>query len=275
VEGNEVVSIERNLVMHIGGRQIVHVDGGDLGRSDSPAGEQGSTEPGAPSPGSRSRSSSAISDGQANLPDPATEALWRAQLLWLSELVPAEHSSRARDLVNSVLGMMDAAKALDAAPRGERQNQIEAMVTRSAACLEQATAPVPPALGRLQSLAVIRMQALSSSLAKVGGDGQGGGGGRVPSGRGEERGGGGGAPPRWSEKDKESILAIKGGGRIESLDGLTLAGQGGTITIKGGEMKLEATANVTISAPRITLTGGVIEIVGGETIVKGAPIRLN
>lgn len=89
--------------------------------------------------------------------------------------------------------------------------------------------------------------------------------------RGGGRGGGGAKVSDWSNqdhRDKTSILTIAGGGIIDSPNGLTLVGDGGSIRMEGGTM--------TLRAAKIVLQAEAIEIESsGETTVAGHPIRLN
>jgi type VI secretion system secreted protein VgrG len=97
-----------------------------------------------------------------------------------------------------------------------------------------------------------------------------GGVGSIEGGSGSARGGGGADVKPWTRtgNGQPSELNIaKGGGVINSPDGLTFNGQGGHISIKDGVM--------TLSATTIELTATTIRIVGDETIIKGTPIRLN
>jgi type VI secretion system secreted protein VgrG len=90
-------------------------------------------------------------------------------------------------------------------------------------------------------------------------------------GGGRGSGGGGAQVTDWSnkgKKDKESVMTIKGGGKIDSPDGLTLQVGGASIEIKDNTITLTA-ATIKLGATTISIAAS------GETKVTGAPIRLN
>ena len=206
VEGNEVVSIGKNLVMHIGGRQIIHVDGGGGSEeaADAPAdggdGAGGGDAVGGDAVGGRGQGGGAMGpttpDGDATTPYPFATT-----------------------------------------PEEMDDDEGEGLL--------------PPSEGT-----------------------------EAPHDAGKVDGGGGAKITDWTNKkdaSKVSVLDIKGGAEIKSVDGLTITGGDGmSIQFKGNQLLLKA-PTITLDATTIQLKGSsLISIVSdGETQIVGTPINLN
>ena len=102
----------------------------------------------------------------------------------------------------------------------------------------------------------------------------------APHDAGKVDGGGGAKITDWTNKkdaSKVSVLDIKGGAEIKSVDGLTITGGDGmSIQFKGNQLLLKA-PTITLDATTIQLKGSsLISIVSdGETQIVGTPINLN
>jgi hypothetical protein len=96
-----------------------------------------------------------------------------------------------------------------------------------------------------------------------GGSGRGRGGGGAGTGKKEEAN----VSP-WKNTGSTSMLSIKGGGVIDSPDGLTLAGQGGVVDIHGGVLLGSANVRVDLKAPQIGLAATDTVYVHGDAAVQ-------
>ena len=304
VHGSEVVTIDNHFIMHIVGRQLIQVDG--LNRTSDP---EGAEEPNPvvepPRVAAVPVAHAKAAPGLASAPDLGSVEEARAQ--WLVANLPRALYERGQRLLDTACetrleldSLEHQAQVILAAagtaagagstgmphtalhPEGAvalaaRANRLQQTASEA---LAEALQPAPPAFHEAQIRIIAQLQqssvraaAMNKALGQLVAEraaapvalepGEGYGGGRGT-------GGGGAKISDWSNKgdaSKMSLLKIAGGAAIDSSDGLTLVGQNSSITMQDG--------TITLTATKIVLKAGTILIDGGETDIKGSPIRLN
>jgi type VI secretion system secreted protein VgrG len=296
VAGSEVVTIDKSFVMHIAGAHVLHV-GGETGEASPEAGPQIDAAQGGPGAAPSAEAPATPEEAEAALKQVIARAARRkgAELVWLAEQLPDDFydeggrlEETARELSSRVTGLFFEARALSSlAPSPELpslakplEEQLAAVRERLAEQLEDALAPMPPALHRLQSALIEHLTATDRTAASAAEmlsrakDGEpppeaadvlgtlrgGGGGDRVFT----QDGKAGGQGFSWPENKAKNIPAGQS------------SGKGSTMTIKnGGTLEAPDGFRIVSGGSKIELTPGGILIDGPVVNVKGSPINLN
>jgi type VI secretion system secreted protein VgrG len=298
VQGSEIVTVEKSLVMHVVGQYVLRVDGGDATKKGADQAQQGA-QTGAPGPAALGPASTL-----AAAEDRARE-LGEAKLKWLvaslpealrsdgaelesatldaahrtSELGPAVASleRRANQEWGSVVSAVQSGETAATEPlaalaqqAGELGEKVAEARDAAAKALARASAEAAAELKKAQAAAAERLDAASAEAARLEG-----------------------SVARAKEQiSRAEVLAKatqsaeyaskgpfggsgKGGGGIPDsappsapVAGTTLDITGGG-HIKGDKFKIEA------GGCTINMEGGVLTIDGPQVVVTGKPIKLN
>lgn len=279
VEKSHAVTIQGDMILHVVGRHIVQCDG-----ASSSADEDDEEAAGTKDQEAAAEAEAAPGPAAARDDGTASTELTRARLLWAAERMPDDQYEAARAQVEAIEALAAelaslCSKALEVlAPEGEPARAatsaaIAAFGDRVAAAALDAMSTRSTTHPAMTSSAIDALRALHSdsvrARAALAGDAKG-----ESHLRGVIRGGGGfpqiPKPPTPPRSKDSHVVKMVGGYTMDSPDGLTLKGQGATLTMKGNKLEGKGDEIVFEAGSSITLK------VGGSTIeMKGESINIS
>jgi type VI secretion system VgrG family protein len=307
VAGNQVTVIEKNMVLHVVGRQIINVDGSGGSAGETPPEIDGAQEaPGeAPTPPQDAATGEAALEGFLRASSDVLGAVTR----WVTEAVPPEHYDTAMLMQRMAVSCLETAITLylesrtlandpppDVAPRAANGTlRVVALREMVASEIDQALKPQPSEMQRVQTATVDQLREAdrlaqaadriygqaargepAEPMTEVTGTMRGGGGAEDQFSKvGSREGGMFGHVKRALEEagqiDKASEMTIKGGGTIYSDDGFKIVCGGNTIELTPGGIEINGVA-VKIKGATIHIESPLVDVKGNAVNVTGGSI---